>query len=149
MSWGGREGGTKKPKIQTLEDLDFRAKQADRSIRSTLVRRFSGFGNRNDAGGLPYRWDIGGANREVEQMGKEANSKWTKMLQMKDRHPIWASRSGIFTPFNRVNCIFLRERSERAVQRVIYFDVFMNFPSFFILLKLLNVCILLAKSVRD
>ena len=75
-------------------------------------------------------------------MGQVTDPKRTQVLQVKHRDAVWASGGGVFTGFDRLDGVVVREGSVGAVKWVRNFNIFINFSGVLILFKFLDVSVI-------
>ena len=144
---GGGKGRFHDREIEALEDFNFRAKERDWSVGRPLIRRLPWFGNRNHLSRLPDSRNICRPHRQVEEVCEILDSQRPQMFKMKHCDAVRTRSRRVFARLDSVDCVGSRERSVVPIQRVVDFHIFMDFTSFFILLKGLNIGILLTKII--
>ena len=112
-----------------------------------MVGGFSGFEDRNDVGRFPNRRDVSGPNRQIKEVSRKTDAQRPKMLHVEHCEAVWASSWRTFATFDGVHGVGLGERSERAVQWITGFEVFIDTPRVFVLFEILNISVLLTEMV--
>ena len=82
---------------------------------------------------------VGSPHRQIEEVGGIADAQGPNVLHMEHREAIRASRQRALTRSNGVDGVRLREGCVCAVQGVANFEIFVNSPRLFVLIKIFNI----------